>query len=72
MARTLHKHAALMKARSIGFSEINASLSTRLYHIIRNSRTMITCFNDNFLKGTFSKVDSAMTFLNSYTQGGMF
>ena len=72
MARVLHKHAALMKARSIGFSEINASLSTRLYHIIRNSRTMITCFNDNFLKGTFSKVDSAMTFLNSYTQGGMF
>lgn len=33
---------------------------------------MITCFNDNFLKGTFSKVDSAMTFLNSSTQGGMF
>ncbi len=72
MARVLHKHAALMKARSIGFSEINASLSTRLYHVIRNSRTMITCFNDNFLKGTFSKVDSAMTFLNSHTQGGMF
>lgn len=72
MARTLHKHAALMKARSIGFSEINASLATRLYHIVRNSRTMITCFNDNFLKGTFSKVDSAMTFLNSHTQGGMF
>ncbi len=72
MARTLHRHAALMKARSIGFSEINASLATRLYHIVRNSRTMITCYNDNFLKGTFSKVDSAMTFLNSHTQGGMF
>ena len=34
LARELHKHAALMKARSIGFSEINASLATRLYHII--------------------------------------
>ena len=72
LARVAHKHAALMKARSIGFSEINASLSARMYHIIRNSRTMITCYNDKFLSGTFSKVDSAMTFLNSCTQGGMF
>lgn len=61
-----------MKARSIGFSEINASLAARLYHIFRNSRTMITCYNDKFLKGTFNKVDSALTFLNSNTQGGMF
>lgn len=72
LARESHKHAALMKARSIGFSEINASTAARLYTIIRNSRTMITCFNDTFLKGTFSKVDSALTFLNSNTQGGMF
>jgi hypothetical protein len=56
-----------MKARSIGFSEINASLATRLYHIIAGSRTMITCHTDTFLKGTFSKVDNAMTFLNSST-----
>lgn len=33
---------------------------------------MITCYNDKFLKGTFSKVDSALTFLNSSTSGGMF
>jgi hypothetical protein len=33
---------------------------------------MITCYNDGFLKTTFSKADSALTFLNSYTQGGMF
>lgn len=72
LARELHKHAALMKARSIGFSEINASVSARMYTIIRNSRTMITCYNDKFLKGTFSKVDTALTFLNSHTQGGMF
>lgn len=72
LARECHKHAALMKARSIGFSEINASLSARLYTIIRDSRTMVTCYNDNFLKGTFSKVDNALTFLNSHTQGGMF
>ena len=61
-----------MKARSIGFSEINASLSARLYSIVRQSRTMITCFKDDFLKTTFSKFDSAVTFLNTSTQGGMF
>ena len=72
MARVLHKHAALMKARSIGFSEINASLSARLYTIIERSRTMITCFNDKFLATTFSKFDNAITFLNNNTQGGMF
>lgn len=72
LCRVLHKHAALMKARSIGFSEINASLSARMYSIIRGSRVMITCFNDTFLKTTFSKFDNAITFLNTNTNGGMF
>lgn len=33
---------------------------------------MITCFNDTFLKGTFSKFDHALTFLNTCTGGGFF
>lgn len=70
MARVLHKHVAMMKARSIGFSEIMASLSARMYSTIRRSRTMITCYNDKFLKGTFSKFTHALTFLNTKTQGG--
>lgn len=49
MCRVLHKNAALMKARSIGFSEINASLAARLYTTIKRSRTMITCFKDTYL-----------------------
>ena len=72
LCRVLHKHAALMKARSIGFSEINASLSARMYTIIRRSKVLITCHNDKFLNGTFSKVDHALTFLNTRTDGGMF
>lgn len=72
MARVLHKHAALMKARSIGFSEINASLSARMYSVIRKSRVMITCYTDTFLKGTFNKFDHALTFLNTCTGGGFF
>jgi hypothetical protein len=56
-----------MKARSIGFSEINASLSARLYTINRQSRVMVTCFKDDFLATTFDKFDNALTFLNNNT-----
>ena len=69
MCRVLHKNAALMKARSIGFSEINASLAARLYTTIKRSRTMITCFKDTYLNGTFSKLDHALTFINSNADG---
>lgn len=69
MCRVLHKNAALMKARSIGFSEINASLAARLYTTIKRSRTMITCFKDTYLNGTFSKLDHALTFINANADG---
>ena len=69
MCRVLHKNAALMKARSIGFSEINASLAARLYTIVKRSRTMITCFKDTYLNGTFSKLDHALTFINTNADG---
>lgn len=69
LCRVLHKNACLMKARSIGFSEINASLAARMYTIIKQSRTIITCFKDVYLKGTFSKVKHALTFLNEHADG---
>ena len=69
MCRVLHKNAALMKARSIGFREINASLAARLYTTIKRSRTMITCFKDTYLNGTFSKLDHALTFINTNADG---
>lgn len=69
MCRVLHKNATLMKARSIGFSEINASLAARLYTTIKRSRTMITCFKDTYLNGTFSKLDHALTFINTNADG---
>ena len=69
MCRVLHKNSALMKARSIGFSEINASLAARLYTTIKRSRTMITCFKDTYLNGTFSKLDHALTFINTNADG---
>ena len=64
MCRVLRRNACLMKARSIGFSEIMASIAARMYTAIKKSRTLITCFKDVYLKGTFSKVDHALTVLN--------
>lgn len=69
MCRVLRRNACLMKARSIGFSEIMASLAARMYTAIKKSRTLITCFKDVYLKGTFSKVDHALTFLNMNADG---
>lgn len=71
LARCLHKHAILMKARGIGFSEINASVAATMYTIRRQSMSMIACYNDNFLTGTFKKLRHALTFLNNCTDGGM-
>lgn len=72
MAKRLHLHAALMKARSIGFSEINASIATNMFITVRQSTTMITCYDDKKLKRTYRKFTHALTFLDSKTDGGMF
>ena len=69
LCRISKQNACLMKARSIGFSEIMASVAARMYTIIKKSRTMITCFKENFLKGTFNKVDHALTFINTHADG---
>lgn len=46
-----------------------ASIAARMYTVIKKSRTIITCFKDVYLKGTFSKVDHALTFLNMNADG---
>ena len=71
LARKAHKHVCLMKARSIGFSEINASITSRLFTVIQNSKTLITCYRDDHVEGTFSKIDHSLTYLNTETDGGM-
>ncbi|MCF0114878.1 MAG: hypothetical protein HUJ56_05950 [Erysipelotrichaceae bacterium] len=62
----------MMKARSIGFSEINASLAAKVYSVIEKSRTIITCYNDVYLDNTWSKLDHALNFLQMNTDGGFF
>lgn len=72
MAKRLHLHCALMKARSIGFSEINAAIATNMFISIRQSFTIITCYDDKKLRRTYRKFTHALTFLDSKTDGGMF
>ena len=69
ICRATRKNACLMKARSIGFSEIMASIAARMYTTIKKSRTVVTCYDERFLKGTFSKIDHALTFINANSDG---
>ena len=72
LAKRLRKHAALMKARGVGFSEINASIAACTYTTIRNSVTMVTCYDKGKLDRTLSKDWNALKFLDTHTDGGMF
>lgn len=67
----LLKNAALMKARGVGFSEINAAMAAAEFTIVRESNTIIACHDDNKLRKTLKKVWSALAFLDKNTQGGM-
>lgn len=72
IAKKLHKHIALMKARGVGFSEVSASMAANQYTTIRESITMIACYDKGKLERTLSKVWDALKFLDSNTDGGMF
>ena len=72
LAKKLHKHITLMKARGIGFSEISASMAANQYTTVRESITMIACYDKGKLERTLSKVWNALQFLDTKTDGGMF
>lgn len=72
LAKKLHKHVALMKARGIGFSEVSASMAANQYTTVRESVTMIACYDKGKLERTLSKVWDALRFLDTHTDGGMF
>lgn len=72
LAKKLHKHVVLMKARSIGFSEISASMAANQYTTVRESITMIACYDKGKLERTLAKTWNALRFLDSKTDGGMF
>jgi hypothetical protein len=72
MAKQLRKHAVLMKARGVGYSEIDAALSANMYNCRPNTVTVISAQLENYVSKTLEKVWKALSFLNDYTDGGFF
>lgn len=72
LCKRLRLNAALMKARGVGFSEMDASLSCNTYNCRRNSVTVIAASLENYLSKTLDKVWKGLSFLNDHTDGGFF
>lgn len=70
LCKRLRKNAALMKARGLGFSEMNASLASNMYTVRDNSNTVITANLAKYVEDTLSKVWNALSFLNDKTDDG--
>ena len=72
LARKLCKNVAMMKSRSVGFSEITAGMCNCEYSCYKNSLTLITAYTETYVKKTFDKVTDGLTFLNDHTDMGFF
>ena len=71
MSKRTRHHCNMMKARGIGFSEINASMAACMFTIIRQSMSIIACHDQKKVGDTLKKVWHAMAFLDNETNGGM-
>ena len=71
MAKRTRHHCNMMKARGVGFSEINASMAACMFTIIRQSVAIIACHDKGKMDNTLKKVWHAMAFLDNETGGGM-
>lgn len=72
MARVLRKNAVLMKARGIGYSEINASILANAYNCRHDSINILAASFEKYLTKTLDKVWAALNWLNDKTDGGFF
>lgn len=70
LCKALRKNVCLMKSRGIGFSEINAAIIANQYNSFRESVSLLTAQNENYVRKTLEKIWSALTFLNDRTNGG--
>lgn len=70
LCKHARKNAVLMKARGVGFSEMDASLAANTYNCRRNSNTVIAAQLSKYVEDTLTKTWNALSFLNDYTDGG--
>lgn len=72
LVKRTRKNAALMKARGLGFSEMNAAIVANLYSVRRQSMSIIAANDAKKLTPTLEKVWQELSFLNDNTDGGFF
>lgn len=70
MARKLRLNACMMKAREMGYSEIEASIASKSYTVIRGSVNVCSAFAETQLKKLWEKIESNLSFLDRNTGGG--
>lgn len=72
LCKRLRKNAALMKARALGFSELNAAITANYYSTNKNSTSIIVAAEEKKLTPTLTKLWEELSFLNYNTDGGFF
>ncbi len=70
LCRKLKKDCCLMKARGVGFSEINASICACIYNCFSESKCLITTSAKNYLDKSLDKTWNALDFCNENTSKG--
>lgn len=70
LCEMLKKDVGLVKARSMGFSEMGAELCVRPYITTKNYRVLATAFSENHLVPLLSKIWSQLDWLNDETETG--
>ena len=71
LARKLRMNACMMKARGAGYSEIEASIISNSYNVIKSSINVCTAFAQTQLDKLLEKVWANINWLYYNTDGGM-
>lgn len=71
LARKLRMNACMMKARGAGYSEIEASIISNSYNVIKGSINVCTAFAQTQLNKLLEKVWASINWLYYNTDGGM-
>ena len=71
LARKLRRNACMMKARGAGYSEIEASIISNSYNVIKGSINVCTAFAQTQLDKLLEKVWANINWLYYNTDGGM-
>jgi len=70
LCEILRRDVALLKARSMGFSEMAASLCARPFITTKDYRVVASAYSEKHLKPLLSKIWSQLDWLNEETETG--